>query len=57
MTCADTRAGRRDGQHISRGVECSARRQDDTNVAGCGKAEAANALPARQCDELAQERR
>ena len=27
LTCADTRGGRRDGQHSSGGVECSARRQ------------------------------
>ena len=37
------------GQHSRGGVECSARRQDDTNVAGGGKAETVHVLPARQC--------
>ena len=49
MTCADTSGGRRDGQHSRGGVECSARRQDDTNVAGGGKAETVHVLPAPQC--------
>ena len=46
---ADTSCGRREGQHSRGGVECSARRQDDTNVAGGGKAEAVHVLPAPQC--------
>jgi hypothetical protein len=49
LTCADTSGGRKDGQHSRGGVECSARRQDDTNVAGGGKAEAVHVLPARHC--------
>ncbi len=48
-TRADTSAGRRDGQLSSGGVECSARTQDDTNVAGSGKAETVHVLLARQC--------
>ena len=37
------------GQHSRGRVECSARRQDDTNVAGGGKAETVHVLPAPQC--------
>ena len=49
MLLADISGGRREGQHSRGGVECSARRQDDTNVAGGGKAETVHVLPAPQC--------